>query len=183
MLQEGVNVVNTVFQAPAVDRPIEDTAEFIDHLKPMLEKHLANDISRVYFGDIGLYLPSHFLGPRKERRAILALAPAFDRVEPGSSTAVSESRNIGIDIIGLVNITPDFKASPDEAYGERKLAALTKKIRVFLTQHENARLDGRVSFLTVGDIRWSWMQRNDLALRGASVQVTARVRVSKQKNR
>jgi|SRR5690606_21163267 len=175
-------MVVPVFKNPVIDKPIEDTEELIDHLKFLLEKTFANDVSQIFYGDVGVYLPDQFLGPRKERRAILALSPAYDRLEEGSRTAASEVRLIGIDIIGMVDITPYFKASPKEAYGERQLSALMRKLRVFLTQRENSTLDGRVQYLNVGDVNWAWMRRENLSIRGAALEVSARVRVSRQKN-
>lgn len=172
----------TTRRAASVPRPIEDTEALIDHLRPMLTKLLVNDVSRVYFGDVGVYLPSHFLGPRKEARAVLAISPAFDRLKPGTRVSSQEVRLIGVDIVGLVNITPYFEASPEEAYGERQLASLMRKIRVFLSQQENVNLDGRIRFLDVGDIGWNWLQRKDLSLRGAALTVTAEVTVSRMKN-
>src|SRR5690606_22380604 len=117
----------TTRRTAAVQRPIEDTEALIDHLMPMLSHQLSNDVSNIYFGDVGVYLPSHFLGPRKEQRAVLALSPAYDRLE--QRVASQETRLIGVDIIGLVNITPYCDASPKEAYGERQLASLMRKIR------------------------------------------------------
>lgn len=164
---------------PVSTRPIVDTEDLIDHLMPMLRNLLANDVTNVYYGDIGVYLPSHFLGPRKENKAVLAVSPSFDRLEEGTRVASQETRLIGVNIIGFVNITPDFKASPTEAYGERRLSQLMKKIRTFLSQQENVTLGGRVQYLSVGDITWRWMQRDNLALRGAALEVTARVKVSR----
>jgi len=170
----------TTRRTAAVQRPIEDTEALIDHLMPMLSHQLSNDVSNIYFGDVGVYLPSHFLGPRKEQRAVLALSPAYDRLE--QRVASQETRLIGVDIIGLINITPYFEASPKEAYGERQLASLMRKIRVFLSQQEHVQLDGRVQYFDVGDISWNWMQRKNLSLRGAALEVTARVKVSRMKN-
>lgn len=172
-------MVTTVFRAPVTSRPIHDTEDLIDHLKPLLQNHLANDVSNIYYGDIGVYLPSHFIGPRKEHQAVLALAPAYDRIIEGSRVAHQESRLIGVDIIALVNITPFFQASPREAYGERQLSDLMRKIRTFLTQQQHVNLGGRVQMFSVGDINWSWLQRDNLSLRGAALEVTARVKVDR----
>lgn len=172
-------MVTTVFKPPVTSQPIRDTEDLIDHLKPLLQNTLTNDVTNIYYGDIGVYLPAHFIGPRKENRAVLALAPAFDRLIEGTRTASQESRLIGVDVIALVNITPYFRASPKEAYGERQLSELMRKIRTFLTQQSNVNLDGRVQFFSVGDINWSWLQRENLSLRGASLEVTARVKVDR----
>ena len=167
-------------QRPMTSRPIQDTEDLISHLMPMLQKYLANDVSRVYFGDIGVYLPSHFLGPRKENKAVLIIAPAYDRVQ--QRVAGRETRLIGVNIIALVNITPYFQASPQEAYGERQLAVLMKKIRTFLTQQEHVQLGGRVQYFSVGDVSWRWMQRDKLSLRGAALEVEATISVSRMQN-
>jgi predicted NBD/HSP70 family sugar kinase len=170
----------TVFRPPVMSRPILDTEDLIDHLLPMLQTHLANEVSRVYYGDIGVYLPSHFLGPRKEQRVVLALEPAYDRLMEGSRVAHQETRLIGVDIIALVNITPYFEAQPTEAYGERQLSDVMRKIRTYLTQQVNSNLGGRTQFFSVGDIQWSWAQRNNLSLRGAVLTVEARVKIDRR---
>lgn len=172
-------MVTTVFRAPVTSEPIRDTEDLIDHLKPLLQNTLANDVSNIYYGDVGVYLPAHFLGPRKENRAVIALAPAYDRLVEGSRVASQESRLIGVDIIGLINITPYFKASPKEAYGERQLSELMRKLRTLLTQQSLSNLDGRVQYFSVGDVNWSWLQRDNLSLRGASLEVSARVKVDR----
>lgn len=170
-------MVATVFRTPVMSRPILDTADLIDHLKPLLEKTFSNDVSNIYFGDIGIYLPNHFVDGRRKQKAVIALAPDHDRLVQGSRTAAQESRYIGIEIIGIVNITPYFQASPSEAYGERILSDLMGKVRDFLTQQANVNLDGRVRYLDVGDITWNWMQRKDLSLRAASIAIEATVNI------
>lgn len=170
----------TTSTKPLTSYPIRDTEDLIDHLKPMLEKQFSEDITNIYFGDIGVYLPIHFIGPRKENRAVLVLAPAYDRLVEGTRVASQETREIGIDVIGLVNITPYFKASPKEAYGERQLAELMRKLRIFLTQQANVQLGGRVQYLSVNNITWSWLQRDNLSLRGASLEISAFIKVDRK---
>jgi hypothetical protein len=156
---------------------------FVDHLKPMLENALADDITFVSFGDTGQYLPNQFLGPRKEQRAIVALSPAYDRLMDNTRVASQEHRILGVDIIGFVNVTPDFQAQPKEAYGERRLSQLMRKIRVLLTQDENVTLNGRVQYLDVGNVVWAWADRSEnTAIRGAAVEVSARVKVNRMLN-
>lgn len=172
---------STVFRKPVIDRPIMDTEDLIDHLKPMIERELGNEISRTYFGDIEVYLPGHFKGPRNSDRVVLVFNPAYDRLEEGTRTAASEYRLIGLDIIGFVDITPYFKASPDEAYGERRLASFMRKLRTYLTQQVNTNLDGRVQNFLVGDVNWARQKRDNLSIRGAGLEIQARVRVPRQR--
>lgn len=174
-------MVTTVFRQPVMTEPIQDVDDLIDHLKPLLERHLAGQVSRIYFGDVGIYLPTDFQGPRKQNLPILVLQPAFDRLIEGTRVASQESRLIGVDVVGLINITPYFTARPEEALGERQLSELMKKIRVFLTQQSNSNLDGRVQFFSVGDVNWNWLQRKNLSLRGASLEVSARVKVNRMR--
>lgn len=169
-----------VARKPAIDRPISDAVDLIDHLIPMLKNHLISDVSNIYMGDIGIYLPSQFLGPRKERRAILALVPGREAPDKESRTAASTPRVISIDIVGMVNITEDFRAAPEEAFGERRLALLMRKVRTFMEQQQNIQLDGRVQYLDIGSITWDWSRREDLAVRQAALEVSARVRVNRQ---
>lgn len=161
-------------------KSITNADELIVHLKALLDKHLASEISRSYYGDIQVYLPEHFKGPRGAERAILVFQPEEDILEPGSRTAASENRLIRITIVGFVNITGEFKANPSEAYGERRLTQLMSRARDFLTSQENANLGGRVSFFEVGDISWDTIGRDNLALRGAGLEIVARVRVPRQ---
>jgi hypothetical protein len=161
--------------------PIRDTADLVDHLKPLIERALANDVSNVYYGDIGVYLPTHFLGPRKEQRAVVVIQPASDEVIPNTRVAAAEYRMLSIDVVGLVNLTPYFKANPQEAFGERQLSDVMRKLRTLLTQHTLTNLDGRVEYFSIEDIRWSWMQRDNLSLRGAALRAQARIRVDRMR--
>jgi hypothetical protein len=166
-------------RTPVSIRPIRDTAELVEHLKPMIERSLANDVSNTYYGDVGVYLPTQFLGPRKENRAIIILQPAFDDLLVGTRVASQEHRLLGVDVIGLVNITPYFKANPTEAFGESQLANVMRKLRTLLTQQSLSNLDGRVEYFSIEDIKWSWVQRDNLSLRGASLRATARIKVDR----
>lgn len=166
-------------RTPVSRQKIRDTADLVEHLKPLIERSLATDVSNTYYGDVGVYLPTHFLGPRKEQRAVVIIQPAFDDLVPNTRVASQEHRLLGVDIIGLVNITPYFKANPTEAYGESQLANVMRKLRNLLTQQALVNLDGRVEFFSIEDIRWSWVQRDNLSLRGASLRATARIKVDR----
>lgn len=164
-------------QPPVSPKSIEDSVALIDHLQAVLGKQLAQDISKTYFGDIGTYLPEDFKGPRNSERAILVFQSNDDRLEEGTRTQASEYRILSLTIVGMVNITTEFKAKPAEAYGERRLSIVMSKIRKFLTQNENTTLGGRVEHFSVGDLSWATFPRDRLMLRGAGLDVTARVRV------
>lgn len=159
---------------------IEDSVALVDHLQALLGKQLAQDISKTYFGDIGTYLPEDFKGPRNSERAVLVFQSENDTLESGTRTAASEYRILNVTIIGMVNITTEFKAKPSEAYGERRLSLIMAKIRKYLTQHENVTLGGRVEDFSVGNLSWATFPRDKLMLRGAGLEVTARVRVPRQ---
>lgn len=161
-------------------KTIEDSVALVDHLQALLTKYLAQDISKTFFGDIGRYLPEDFRGLRNSERAILVFQTDDDRLEDGTRTGASEYRIITLTIIGIVNITSEFKAKPAEAYGERRLSTVMAKMRKFLTQSENTTLGGRVEHFSVGDISWASFPMDKLMLRGAGLEVTARVRVPRQ---
>lgn len=165
---------------PVSLKNIEDSVALVDHLQALLSKQLAQDISKTYFGDIGTYLPEDFKGPRNSERAILVFQSEDDRLEDGTRTMASEYRIINVTIIGMVNITTEFKAKPSEAYGERRLSQIMSKVRKYLTQSENTTLGGRVEHFSVGDLSWATFPRDRLMLRGAGLEVTARVRVPRQ---
>jgi len=163
---------------------IRDMESLVIHLQAMLDKHLANDISRSYFGDVGVYLPEQFKGPRNSERAIMVFLPEDDDLEDGTRTAASEYRILTVSIVGFVNITSEFKANPSEAFGERRLSRVMSRTRAFLTQQENFTLGGRVESLDVGNITWRTLpQGKNTALRGAGLTVRARVRVPRQPER
>jgi hypothetical protein len=149
----------------------------IDHLSSLLAKRFANDVSRIYFGDIGVYNPIAFGGDRKNPKLVVALSPSYNRLIEDERNAAYELRLLGLDIIVFVNITPYFQADPPEAYGERKLVRITTQIAEYLTLEENINLGGRVQFSKVGSIDFSWVQRSDQSLRAAGVAYECRVRI------
>jgi hypothetical protein len=154
-----------------------DMDGLIDYLSAILSKQFSNQVSQIYYGDIGIYLPSSFGSSRRDQKAVIALSPVYNRLLDDQRVAVFENRVLGVDIITMVNITPFFSANPQEAYGERMLVNLTTAIATYLTQTENEDLGGRVQYAKVGDINWAWMARRDQALRGAAVSYEARVRI------
>ena len=142
----------------------------IDYLTKLLGKQFGDDVSQIYFGDIGMYTPKAFQNRRGEWKAVIALVPADDQEVPKSKTAFSEDRRLVIHIVVMVNMTPYFKAMPEEAFGERMLVRLTERIRAFLAQQENETLQRQVSIAKVGDIKWDWMQRGKEAIRAAGIE-------------
>lgn len=149
----------------------------IDHLERLLKNRFSNQVSEIFFGDIGVYLPASFSGSRREAKAVIALQPSFNYLIPGERVAAFEQRTLGVTIIVMVNITPYFEARPQEAFGERMLVRLVSDIATFLTQEENVTLNGRVQFSEVADIDWAWMARGDQAIRAAGISYSARVRI------
>lgn len=154
-----------------------DMEGLIDYLSDLLARRFSREVSNIYFGDIGVYLPASFGGSRRDQKAIIALQPAYNHLMEGERVAAHESRLLGIDIIVMVNITPFFEAAPKEAYGERILVRLTTEIAQFLTQEENVNLSGRVQMVSVGDIDWTWVAKGDQAIRAAGIAYEARVRI------
>lgn len=154
-----------------------DMDGLILYLKDLLGRRFSAKVSQIYYGDIGVYLPSSFGGSRKDQKAIIALSPVYDREMAEKRTVAADYRLLGVDIICLVNITPFFQANPSEAYGEQMLVKLATEIRNFLNLEENVTLSDRVQYCTVGDIDWNWSPRQDQAIRGAAVAFEARTRV------
>lgn len=154
-----------------------DMDGLIDYLAQILQRRFSNDVAQIYYGDIGIYLPSSFGSSRRDQKAIIALQPAYNHLVKNERVASVEYRLLGIDIITMVNITPFFSANPQEAYGERMLVKLTTEIASFLTEMDNENLGGRVHYSNVSGINWQWMARGDQAIRGAAVSYEARVRV------
>jgi len=154
-----------------------DMEGLVEHLRTILGQRFSREVSYVYFGDIGVYLPASFGGSRNDQKCIIAIQPAHDHLIEGSRVASEESRSLGVDIISMVNITPFFTASPTEAYGERILVRLTTQIAKFLTQEANVNLGDRVQTSTVNNIDWAWVAKGDQAIRAAAVSYVARVRI------
>lgn len=144
----------------------------VDYLAKLLGKQFASDVSQIYFGDVGIYPPKAFQNSRGEPKTVIALVPAYDHADPKSISGHSEIRKLGVDVAVLVNMTPYFKAMPEEAFGERLLVRVTERIRAFLAQAENETLQRQVRFVRVGDINWRWMQRGkDASVRAAAIEL------------
>lgn len=154
-----------------------DMDGLIEYLKSIISKRFSSKIAQIYYGDIGVYLPSSFGSSRKEQKAIIVLSPSYNRLMDNERNAASEYRLLGVDIIGLVNITPFFRVDPPEAFGEKMLVTLITEIATFLTQEENINLQDHVHFTTVRDIDWSWFPKGDQAIRGVAISYEARVRI------
>lgn len=119
--------------------------------------------------DIGIYLPQTFGGSRRDQKAIIALSAENDHPKEGDKTELYENRYVRLNIIVMVNITPFFRANPEEAYGERLLVRLTTQIKNFLNEAENQTLNGRVRSTSVKEVDWAWTQRGDQAVRAARI--------------
>lgn len=154
-----------------------DMDGLILYLKDLLATRFSRDVSQIYYGDIGVYLPSSFGSSRKEQKCIIALSPSYNRLIEDQRVTAFENRLLGIDIICMINITPFFKVNPTEAFGEQKLVRLATEIATFLAQEENVNLQDRVQMTKVGDIDWAWLPKDNQAIRGAAVAYEARVRI------
>lgn len=154
-----------------------DMDGLVEYLKSTILRNFSSKIAKMYYGDIGVYLPSAFGSSRNDQKAIVVVQPTYNRLMKSERTAASEFRLLGVDIIVLVNITPFFRVDPPEAYGEKMLVKLTTEIATFLTQEENINLQDHVHFTEVGDVDWAWVAKGDQAIRGAAIAYEARVRV------
>lgn len=149
----------------------------ISYLIELLGQRFAAEVSQLYYGDIGIYPPSAFLGPRREQKCVVAISPDYNRLVENDRNAAFESRLLGVNVIVMVNLTPYFEAMPKEAIGERKLVQVTTAIAEYLTLEENINLKGRVQFTKVGDIDWEWQARGTQAVRAAAISHESRVRI------
>jgi hypothetical protein len=157
-----------------------DMEGLIDHLAKMIGRQFSADIANIYFGDVGIYPPKAFRNGRGEEKMVLVLSPNYDKPVKGTLTAASETRDLGVFVAVMANLTPYFQAMPSEAPAERQLVRLITRIRTFLAQDENFDLGGRVLSTTVGDVNWDWMQRGDNAIRAAAIEYGALSDVSRQ---
>lgn len=157
-----------------------DIVGIIDYLGNLLGDHFYNDVSYIYFGDIGVYPPQAFKDAKGNDVACIAISPRYNRAVPEHTNLAWEEREIGINITVIVNMIPYFEAFPEEAYGERKLAKLVSRIHSFLTDADLQTLYGRVSSSKVGDIEWNWSQRgDDTATRDATIVFEAKVNIKR----
>lgn len=156
----------------------------IDYVRSIVHNQFSDEISQTYFGDVGVYPPKAFQDQLGQQRAVLSVIPAYDEPHEGGSTAAGEFREVGIELVCLINMVPYFTAMPEEAPAERLLLRLVTRIRQFLQQQSNITLGGNVSAMKVGGIRWDWVARGNnpeaSALRAAGISVEAIIYVPKQ---
>lgn len=153
--------------------------QIVDTLRHAIQNQFPQQISNTYFGDIINYLPSAFIGENRRQSAVVAVAPEFSHFVDGERVAAHETRHVNINIMVLVNITGDFEATPQEAFGERRLLRLTEQIAHYLSQEANEDLEGLVSYTQVGDIDWTWAIKQDQAIRIAIISFLVRIRVNR----
>lgn len=150
--------------------------DLIDTLKRALEQQFPDDVSQVYYGDVGLYPPKAFQDNRGQQRRVLAIVPASDTLDDNRNP-MAEIRSLTVNIIVMVNMTPYFEAMPPEAIGERALVTLVEKIRTFLAQDISMTLGGRVLTSRVPSVQWDWVQRGSTAIRAAAIEFEVKVQV------
>lgn len=148
----------------------------IDTLKSTLEQQFPDDISQVYYGDVGLYPPKAFQDNRGQQRRVIAIVPASDTMDDNRNP-MAEIRTLAVNIIVMVNMTPYFEAMPPEAIGERALVQLVEKVRTFLAQDISMTLGGKVLTSKVPSVQWDWVQRGTNAIRAAAIEFEVKVQV------
>lgn len=154
--------------------------EVIDHLSKMIMKQFYPFVSQIYFGDVGVYPPKAFQLPSGQQGAVIALIPAYDKEhDDNNDTAAGVFRNIGIDIVVMINLTPFFEAMPENAPAERNLVRLVTHLREFLEKQSNIDLAQKVTMVNVGDITWAWQQRKNDAIRAAAIEFEATVYIDR----
>lgn len=154
--------------------------DVVEHLQEILGNQFPDEVTHIYYGDIGIYPPSVFRGVNKEYEFVIVLDPSSDRLDRKSGrTAAGEFRDLGINIRVMTDMTPFFEALPTEAIRERALVTFVERISLFLQQIENVDLNHNVSTTTVGDVDYDWEQRGDLMLRRALIEYSTKVYVSR----
>lgn len=148
----------------------------IDALKRALEQQFPDDISQVYYGDVGLYPPKAFQDNRGQQRRVVAIVPSSDTLDDNRNP-MAEIRTLTVNVIVMVNMTPYFEAMPPEAIGERSLVQLVEKVRTFLAQADAMTLGGRVLTSKVPSVEWDWVQRGTNAIRAAAIEFAVKVQV------
>lgn len=159
---------------------IRNMEQLVDYLIPLIGRQFSDEISFVYFGDIGLYPPAAFTKPNKEQAAAIAIIPNFQKPVLGSRSAASEFIEVGVFIGIMINMVPYFTRLPPEAFGERKLVQLTQKIAAFLQQDTNMTLQQQVATSRVNSIDWEWLQRGNESIRAASIDYQVTIEVDRR---
>lgn len=148
----------------------------IDVVGNALLRQFPDDISQVYYGDVGIYPPKAFQSNRGEQRRVVAIVPSSDILDEGRNP-MAEIRILTVNVIVMVNMTPFFEAMPPEAIGERVMVQLVDKIRTFLAQDVAMTLGGNVLTSRVPSVQWDWMQRGNNAIRAAAIEFEVKVQV------
>lgn len=164
--------------------PEQAMTDVIDFMTLLVSNKFSDQIGMIYYGDIGQYPLRAFQDTLGNPRAVIAFSPAKNTLVSKSRTTLSEIRDMSLDILVMVNISPYFGKTPDQAPGERRLNALTDAISVHLTKSENYRLGEpgyeRVMHSEVGDVEYQWVQRGkDAAIRQARIEYNFRVSVKR----
>lgn len=152
----------------------------IDLLIKLLSRQFANDVSSIYFGDIGMYPPNAFRDERGNWMPILAVEAVSNRKMEGGEVAAFEYRVLEVDVIVYVNMTPYFEAAPKAAFGERMLVRTSEKIRAYLAQLSNITFGRRVSRVLVRDVDYAPVyQPKNTYLRAAGIRLEVTIKQDK----
>lgn len=154
--------------------------QLVDYLIPLIGRQFSDEISFVYFGDIGLYPPSAFTKANKEQACAVTIIPNFQKPVQGTRSALSEFVDLGVFIGVMVNMVPYFQRLPPVAFGERTLVQLTQKIAAFLQQDTNMTLQQQVATSRVNSIDWEWLQRGNDSIRAASIDYQVTIEVDRR---
>src|SRR5690606_7788168 len=119
------------------------------------------------------YPPIAFQNRKGEQGIIIALV--VDDMVPKQVSAAGGVWDMKVSIIAMANMVPEFEAMPEEAFAERRILQFITRYMSFLSKTENVSLHGRVTTSKIENVQFDYMQREDMALRGAAILWNATV--------
>lgn len=158
-----------------------NTEETIDYLIKKIKTRFPSEFADVTFGDVGVYTPDMFRGPRGATLPIVSISPVYDRLVADSRTVASEVRARGVDVSTTVLVLEELQAKPPEQVGERLLVRKTQHLIDFLGEDQMTNLDGHVDYLALGDVSWDWIIGQDKQiLRSSRISIIAFARLNRK---
>jgi len=157
------------------DASVED---IIDYHAVLIREYFADEVSQIYFGDVGIYPPSAFQNRIGEQRIAVSLQIDSLKPVPRMQDLAGGLWDLHLNIVPMANMVPEFQALPEAAFAERRILAFTTRYAHLLMQTELSTLHGRVTTSAVEGIDYEYMNRGDLAVRGAAIQWRGQVYIN-----
>jgi hypothetical protein len=156
-----------------VDNSDSTVEEILDYHAQLIRQYLADDVSQIYLGDVINYPPIAFQNRLGEQRLVVSII--VDDMIPQQLDQAGGVWDLRVSIVAIANMVPEFRAMPEEAFAERRIIRFISRYSQLLSKTENSTLQGRVTASSVNGVEFDYMKREELALRGAAIQWSAKV--------